>query len=179
MRFAPWIRSWDIRHNMLAQKLQIVSRFLLCFCLLMRQSKVVICLVTHALIKYVDIEVDAGCKLIRLGRLVWIRKSTDLQLRISKINRIIWIPGSFICRVHSSWSLSNCFALIIALLCYDHIACFASSYVSSSTWSWLLVDLGPGDGHVLRRTEISDIVVCLCKALILRICTHRLKIIFN
>ena len=162
MRFASWVRSWDTWHNMLIQKLQIISRFLLCFCLLTGQSKVVICLVTHALIEDVDIKVDAGCKLIRFGCLVWISESTDLQLRISKINRIIWIPGSFICSVHSSWSLSNCFTLIIALLCYDQVTCFASFYVASSTWSWLLVDLGPRDGHILWWPEISDIIVCLC-----------------
>ena len=177
--FAPWVRSWDAWHYMLVQKLQIISRFLLCFCLLTRQSKIVICLVAHALVENIDIKVDAGCKLVRLSRLVWICKSTNLQLRISKIDRIIWISCSFICSIHSSWSLSNCFALIIALLCYDQITCFASFYVACSTWSWLLVDLGPRNGHILRRTEISDVVVCLCEALILRICTHRLKIIFN
>ena len=179
VRFAPWVRPWDTWHNMLVQKLQIISWFLLSFCLLTRQSKIVICLVAHALVENVDIKVDAGCKLTRLSRLVWICKSTNLQLRISKINRIVWISCSFICSVHSSWSLSNCFALVISLLCYDQVTCFASFYVASSTWSWLLVNLGPRDGHILRRTEITDVVVCLCVALILRICIHRLKIIFN
>ena len=91
MRLAPRVRSWDTRHQVLVQKLQIVyvSRFPICLRLLTRKREVVVRLAAHTLVENVDVEVDSSCKLIRFRSLVRIAEASDVQLRISQVGRVV------------------------------------------------------------------------------------------
>ena len=174
MRFAPRIRPRDARDKVLVEKLQIIdiSRFLLRFCLLSWEHKIVVNFAAHALIKDIDIEIDACGKFVRFRHLVRIAEAAYMQLRIFQVDLIIWITGSFILLTLAARCLHEGFVLNVAVLSYDETTCLASFHLTCSARLWFLVDLGPWDWHILWRSKVAKIVLSLRHTLVLKVDVH-------